>query len=225
MGPPCKHHSRRADLVAVAPKYHSGTKASSERGSLCRVAKMQRAMNIFRFPVASHHDPWQNLESDRVGADARATRRGRLWAVRPTARARPKGAAIHQKGTLTSAFLFWLPTAQHASCAKVAEVCLQSQRRCKCRDRIFPDTPWASHRSYSLLHRCGPSRPLRTWPSEPSTGASTERPGADAGTRTYRSVVRAWSRRRWRLHRRSDQNIFLEVRFSARFGRRSHRQR
>jgi hypothetical protein len=158
MGPPCKHHSRRADLVAVAPKYHSGTKASSERGSLCRVAKMQRAMNIFRFPVASHHDPWQNLESDRVGADARATRRGRLWAVRPTARARPKGAAIHQKGTLTSAFLFWLPTAQHitlASCAKVAEVCLQSQRRCKCRDRIFPDTPWASHRSYSLLHRCG----------------------------------------------------------------------
>ena len=51
--------------------------------------------------------PWQNLESDRVGADARATRRGRLWAVRPTARARPRGAAIHQKGTLTSAFLFW----------------------------------------------------------------------------------------------------------------------
>src|SRR6476646_10130456 len=57
--------------------------------------------------------PWQNLESDRVGADARATRRGRLWAVRPTARARPKGAAIHQKGTLTSAFLFWPPSAAH----------------------------------------------------------------------------------------------------------------
>ena len=51
---------------------------------------------------------WQNLESDRVGANARAMRRGRLWAVRPTARARPKGAAIHQKGTLTGAFLFGL---------------------------------------------------------------------------------------------------------------------
>src|SRR5262249_10681612 len=56
---------------------------------------------------SSHYSPVTDSESDRVGADARATRRGRLWAVRPAARARPKGAAIHQKGTLISAFLFW----------------------------------------------------------------------------------------------------------------------
>ena len=178
MGPPCKHHSRRADLVAVAPKYHSGTKASSERGSLCRVAKMQRAMNIFRFPVASHHDPWQNLESDRVGADARATRRGRLWAVRPTARARPKGAAIHQKGTLTSAFLFWLPTAQHRA-PRLRKFAFNRSGVVNAEIGSF-----LTHLGLRIEATCfftvaGPSRPLRTCPSETSTGASTERPGAD----------------------------------------------
>jgi hypothetical protein len=39
-----------ADLAAVALKYHSGTKASIEQSSLRRVAKVQRSMNIFRFP-------------------------------------------------------------------------------------------------------------------------------------------------------------------------------
>jgi hypothetical protein len=79
---------------------------------------------------------WHNFESDRVGADARATRRGRLWAVRPTARARPKGAAIHQKGTLTSAFLFELPSSRPikgASAAPSRLICARQEGWWPCR--------------------------------------------------------------------------------------------
>ena len=37
---------------------------------------MQRAMNIFRFSLEIHNGPVQNLESDRVSADARAKETG-----------------------------------------------------------------------------------------------------------------------------------------------------
>ena len=43
---------------------------------------------------------------DRVGADAGAKRTEPRWALRQKARARPEGAAIHQKDTIIGVFLF-----------------------------------------------------------------------------------------------------------------------
>ena len=67
---------------------------------------MQRAMNISRSPSKPQWPRgkilnWIASEPMREPSDG-----GTPLGGRSTARARPKGAAIHQKGTVTGAFLF-----------------------------------------------------------------------------------------------------------------------
>jgi len=46
-----QHHSKRGDVVAVAPKYHSDTKASIGGCSLRRVARRQRHWGVYFGPT------------------------------------------------------------------------------------------------------------------------------------------------------------------------------